>query len=81
MSELQFQQWFFESDEKQIKYAGWFSDGRVMVYIGDDRLYTYTIDAKDITRLKNYSKKAPWKALNIIKRIDPNPKVQGIKKD
>jgi hypothetical protein len=79
MSQLQFKQWFFEAEEKQIKYGGWISDGRVMVYIGD-RLYTYTIDAKDHTRLKNYSKKAPWRALNIIKKMDSNPKVQGIRR-
>lgn len=80
MSQLQFQQWFFEAEEKQIKYGGWVSDGRVLVYIGD-RLYTYIIDAKDHARLKKLSKEFPWRALNIIKRMDPNPKVQGIKKD
>jgi hypothetical protein len=80
MSQLQFKQWFFEADEKQIKYGGWVSDGRVMVYIGD-RLYTYTIDAKDHVRLKNLSKKAPWKALNKIKEMDSKPTVQGIRKD
>lgn len=78
IEKLCFQNWLFENTD-HIKFAGWFSDGRIMVYVGN-KLYTYTISASDHQRLKNLSKRAPGRALNIIKRLDANPEVKFIAK-
>ncbi len=59
-----------ESSEKRIpsiNYGGFFSDGRVIVYI-DGKRYEYITPAFYHDRWKRMASKAPFKVLNLIKK-------------
>jgi hypothetical protein len=61
--------------ETDIKFLSFNSYGDVTVLIRDKK-YTYvTRDGVIARKAFQLSKYAPWKMLNKLKKIDPNPKI------
>lgn len=55
-------------EQTSIKFAGYFNDGTVIVYI-DGKRYVYTIDPIHHKKIKDLAKYRPGAALNLVKNL------------
>lgn len=64
---MRFKPWLSE-DERNISFASFSNDGKIVVYINGKR-YVYLTDAIYHDKWKRMIPFSPWKVLNIIKDL------------
>ena len=67
---MQFKEWFL-TEETKIRFTMFSSDGKVRVLIGDKK-YQYVIDPMLIYKIQGISKRKPFAALNMLKKLMNN---------